>query len=79
MATPKWAVGMRVLAPGFYIDAQNQVHVDEPAVAHAAGLPYTEQTQAIIHAIAKEVFSRLPGGARFDHVDDVERYDDADT
>jgi hypothetical protein len=56
MSAPKWAVGMRRIAPGVYVDSRNALHVDAFAICESLGCPPTPQNletaaQAALDAI----------------------------
>jgi|HubBroStandDraft_2_1064218.scaffolds.fasta_scaffold461604_2 hypothetical protein len=54
MKAPKWAVGMRVLAPGIYMDARGDWHLDERAICEHFGVPYTAHNCATIVQAARD-------------------------
>ncbi|MGA2343446.1 MAG: hypothetical protein ABSG29_09665 [Steroidobacteraceae bacterium] len=52
--TPKWAAGMEKLTTGFYRDGEGNWHVSEEEICEAAGIPYTEETSAILERIVRK-------------------------
>jgi hypothetical protein len=59
MRTPKWAVGMRVLAPGIYADADGGWHIDERAICAKFGVPYTKENCEQILMGTQDAFAAL--------------------
>lgn len=53
--TPAWAVGLRKLAPGVYMDDKTHaLHVSEAEVCEHFGMPYTqENAETIVRALAE--------------------------
>ena len=55
MRTSKWAVGMRKLAPGCYVDKKEVLHIDEAALCAEAHVSYTRQNAEMLRKGAAEM------------------------
>jgi hypothetical protein len=56
MSVPKWAVGMRVLTPGVYVDKDQGLHLDERELCRQAGAPYTLRNAETVRKAFQEAF-----------------------
>jgi hypothetical protein len=41
--TPKWAVGMQKLFPGFYVDSANALHISDAEICEHIGVSVTPE------------------------------------
>lgn len=64
--TPPWAVGMRKLAPGVYMDDKTRaLHVSEAEVCEHFGVPCTEENaETIVRALAEAALKQWGDEAR---------------
>ena len=58
MRTPEWAVGMRKVGVGVYVDASGYPHLDLAAICVAAGFPPTPENIRIPGEAARELASK---------------------
>lgn len=56
--TPPWAVGMRKLGPGVYIDAENVMHVSEGEICQALGISYTDRNSQLVEEAVRAEIAR---------------------
>ena len=65
MSAPRWAVGMRMIGPGVYLDAGNNLHLCLAEICENAGVPPTPGNLRTLAEAAKRT-------ARDDFGDDTE-------
>ena len=56
MSTPSWAIGMRRIAPGLYVDNREALHIDTPTFCAANGYPPTQHNIEMLERAAREMF-----------------------
>jgi hypothetical protein len=67
---PRWAVGMRKLGPGIYVDeAANAVHFSGAELCAHQGVPATRENVEIAEQAARDVTAKYWPGARVKVVD----------
>ena len=72
--TPAWAVGMRKLMPGIYVDAKRAMHVYELEICESLGVPYTAENSAIIEQAIREAAMEVFGSCPTTKIQDDEDY-----
>lgn len=55
MRAPKWAVGMRRIGPGMYVDRNDGLHISENEICQKLNVPYTSHNSRIIELAVEEV------------------------
>lgn len=58
MSAPRWAVGMRKIVPGLYVDAQERLHLDTKELCETNGWPATPENQDAMEQAALELFKK---------------------
>jgi hypothetical protein len=54
--TPRWALGMRELQPGVFVDRNRALHLDAPGFCVAHGYPPTDENQRVaINALKRDI------------------------
>ena len=61
MNTPHWAVGMRRLRPGVYLDSQPAIHFDVREMCAEAGYPYTQANAEMLEQVARRAVKQVFG------------------
>jgi hypothetical protein len=72
MSAPKWAIGMRRLQPGIYIDASGAINVDPPELCIAHGFAPTAANQAMLEATARRAMKEAVHKAEITTIGDSE-------
>lgn len=71
--TPAWAVGMRKLCIGLYVDADGNLHVSREELCEALGLPFTEANAKSAERLALDVIRENWPDIKVSEAADVER------
>ena len=55
MSAPKWAIGMRRITPGVYVDSKGAMHIDGAEVCIANGHPPTPENIEMLVRVTREM------------------------
>jgi hypothetical protein len=69
VSAPKWAVGMRRIGIGMYIDSSDALHFDPVEVCAALGWPINPVTIRAVQDAAVEVVRKAYGNLPVSHVE----------
>jgi hypothetical protein len=61
MKAPKWAVGMKQLTPGVYVDAADTMHIDTAMLCAQMGVPHTEANARVLERVCLETLREMNG------------------
>jgi hypothetical protein len=74
VSAPKWAVGMRRIAPGIYVSLDGKtVEVDAAEMCESHGLPCTPENQDIVEEALRRAMPDFFSGARLEVIEKDER------
>lgn len=59
--TPAWAVGMRKIGPGVYVDSARALHISEREICDHFDVPYSPENSKVIEEVAQEVIREMYG------------------
>jgi hypothetical protein len=69
MKAPNWAVGMKKIGPGMYVQGDS-MHFYAPELCEELGVPPTPENQRIAQEAARQVIQRSLGNVPITEVDD---------
>ena len=56
MSTPKWAIGMKRIGAGLYVDGNGGLHIDTPVFCESHGYEPTPENIEMLERAARDLF-----------------------
>jgi len=69
MRAPRWAVGMKKIGPGLYVEGES-IHFYTPELCEHLGVPATPENQRVAEEAAREAIQEQLGRILITVVDD---------